>query len=102
MDINGIGQKNIDDIKADSLWLTSTKPEKKEGSLIEDLIPGADSASVSELDKLKNQAAEAQEPGRAAYLEKLKAAVAEGKFDVATEDLADSLIDDGFINFLID
>lgn len=102
MDIHGIGQKNIEDIKADTLWLTSTTQEKKEGSLIEDLVPASDSASANELNKLKNQAAEAQEPGRAAYIEKLKLAVASGELDVATEDLADSLIDDGFLDFLID
>ena len=102
MDIHGIGQKNIEDITADSLWLTSTKEEKKEGSLIEDLIPNADSSSVSELEKLKVQTLEAQEPGRVAYLEKLKAAVANGTLDVPSEKLADALIDDGFIDFLID
>jgi anti-sigma28 factor (negative regulator of flagellin synthesis) len=102
MDLHGIGQKNIEDVNADSLWLANTTKEKKEGTLIEDLIPATDSSSVSELEKMKNKALEAQEPGRAAYLEKLKAAVANGTFEVSSDKLADALIDDGFIDFLVD
>ena len=96
------GQKNIEDLKADALWLTSTKEEKKEGSIIDGLVPVSDSASVSELEKLKNQAISAEEPGRAAYIESLKAAVAKGELDVTSDVLANSLIDDGFLDFLID
>ena len=102
MDLHGLGQKSIEDITADSLWLKSTVKEKKEGSLVEDLLPGLDSASASELEKLKLQSLEAQEPGRAAYIESLKAAIANGDYEVATDKLADALIDDGFSEFLID
>ena len=102
MDIHGIGQKNIEEIKADTLWLTSTKEEKQSGSLIEDLIPAGDSSSTSQLEQLKAQVKNAQEPGAATRLEKIKEAVANGTFDVPSDILADRLMEDGFIDFLID
>ena len=103
MDLNGVGQKNIDEINKPSvLWSNPTEEKQAEEKVTGDVSTAKDAASSEALEKLKLQTLEAQEPGRAAYLEKIKAAVANGSYDVPADKLADSLIEDGFLDFLIE
>lgn len=101
MDINGVGQKTIEEISADSLWLTSSTKEKEDTSFIEDLIPSLDTAASSELEAMKAQIEKAQEPGRAAYLESIKAAIANDEFDVSAKDIVDGMSDD-YLDFILE
>ncbi len=102
MDLNAIGQKNIEEISSGSLWFTKgTKEGDDTGSILEDVSSNYDSARATQLDSLKSEVKKAQEPGRAAYLEALKAAIADGDDLVSSDRLADALISDGFLEDLI-
>lgn len=99
MDLNSIGQKNIKDVSTDSLWLEKLDTKPKEDAEVIDLVKSTDSAVAQGLKELKEQVKAAQEPGRAAYLEKLKLAIANDEYDVPANKLADAF-DDGFLDYL--
>ena len=98
MDLNSIGQKSLENVNADSLWLEVTQKEIEEKKLLEELFP-SDSTSASELEQLKNHTKKADEPGRAAYIESLKLAAANGDLEIAAGDIAEAILDDGYEDF---
>ena len=97
MDIQNLDLKSVDEIKAETLWNAEATKKAKGESIVEHLAAAnLDSTSSSQLDALKAQTEKSEEPGRAAYIEQLKAAVANGEYEVSSDDLADALLKDGF------
>lgn len=101
MDINKISSYDIDMAKlygASGVEEVEEKNSAKESSPVEITL---DSESVEGFKALKEQVANSTQAGRAKYLEKIKAAIAAGEYNIDSGALADSMIEGGFLEALV-
>jgi anti-sigma28 factor (negative regulator of flagellin synthesis) len=101
MDLNRVSQKNIDQVETNFLLQKQDKVNQDvaQDSDNNDLL---DTATTSGLDDLSQQVSTSTQASRAAYLEALRVAIANDTYDVSSDSLADSILNDGFAEFLID
>lgn len=95
MEIKKIHTQEIDLAKLQGGKLQGLSTNAKDEVSPQDSVE-LDTISVENFQNLKNFVANAAQPGRADYVQKIKNAVLAGEYNLDSRDLADSMIDDGF------
>lgn len=100
MDIRKIHTQEIDLAKLQGGKLEAVTDQTKNETPVQDLIE-LDTNSVENFQNLKKFVATAAQSGRAEYIQKIKEAIAAGNYDIDSDTLADSMVEDGFLEVLM-
>jgi anti-sigma28 factor (negative regulator of flagellin synthesis) len=100
MELNKLNSQDLSTVQNAQIAFISGIKQSAQAELIS-INPEADTASSEEFNKLKALVAASVEPGRAGYIEVLKAAVANGEFNPSAKDIANSMFEDGTADLLV-
>jgi anti-sigma28 factor (negative regulator of flagellin synthesis) len=100
MELNKLNSQDLSTVQNAQLAFISGIKQTAQAELLR-TNPEEDSSSSEAFNKLKLLVADSVEPGRAGYIEALKAAVANGEFNPSAKDIANSMFEDGTADLLV-
>lgn len=100
MELRNINSNDLESVKQAQVAFQETIKQTAKAEVLGSNELLVDTASTNSFNALKASVANSDEPGRAEYVQALKAAIAAGELNISAEDIASAMFEDGTAELL--